>query len=290
MINKAPIKKKKLSLRAQLNAQVAKKPHAGVASYALRFRKTGTRFHINDACHASMRWMGHEQTEGNELSEIALSVSHWLSRINKSNVKAYRAYVKYILNESPWAKCFLTKQVGAAINHGVLMNVDLHLSMLVGAAIALRGGWEYQDKLPLFLNCIKKGYSGHVAYLVSGHLGRDSKDKFYVTGFNGGHQVLSGIYQSWEHIRKFFREGYAGDFDGVRKSPNQTRYSVFGAIEGDCAAFNYYTKEVPKKALSTTLSEWADVKVFKRGWMDKYGCNAAGVKALADKITNELKG
>ena len=158
------------------------------------------------------------------------------------------------------------------------MNVDRPLSQLVGAAIALREGWEFSYKLKLFNELITRGYSGDVAYLVSA-FGRNEGKKYTVYGWDGGHTAMCN-YMDWPDVKKFFMEGYHRKPLGkpFRKS-YQYDYLVFDTI----------AKQGGNNVLSTVFTKAAGGKEVGEGWGKRMVMPEDGAIILANWLTNELK-
>lgn len=210
---KKPRKPKKLpnkSLRSELRKEIAKKfpvKPAGLCSYAAKMENNAIIVQLGQPCHASI---GYAFPSEKKVKELAYSVHHEVKRFDvdasKKSMNAYKKYLHYMLNESPWATCFLTKSVPVALRYDVLMDVSRSRNEIAGACIALREGTEYEDKRYVFEKVLDKGYSGHTAFLMSYVFGR-SRENYSLLNLNRGHCVLSG-YLACSDLFKLFKSGY----------------------------------------------------------------------------------
>src|SRR6185369_15678875 len=72
-------------------------------------------------------------------------------KVSSNNQEAFEQYVDYIYNRSPWADCFINKKdIKQVLDEGYELNPEFGISRLVGAAIAIRDGYEYQSRLVVF--------------------------------------------------------------------------------------------------------------------------------------------
>lgn len=222
-----------------IRARLAERAKAGCAgnrcNYSIEFDNGKIRHQAPDACHARLLWNTYcdEDRGAKEIVNIALNITPHYKGLEKADQERYPLFVKYILNDSPWAFCFITKDVDEALEKGILMDVQQNVSHIVGAAMSLRLATEFPATLKPFADALAKGYSGNVAHLVSGHLmgGR-------VTEWPYHSALTSGL--GIKAIAKFFKEGYAEKLPAIAKDKKQTHYRVFGTISpkhpyGDCA-------------------------------------------------------
>jgi hypothetical protein len=229
-----------------------------------------------------MKWpYGVRDLDGDEMTEIVMDVSvAIMTHLKDKDVALFKTYLKYILTESPWASCFTTKRVADAMRYGVKFNLDMDVSAIVGAAIAIREGWEYKAKLQPFTALLKDGYVGNVAYLVSSFVG-PSKANWVINGMGSSHQVLSRNIK-WTAISKFFKRGYLPYGKDI-KNTAEANYRIFEriGIMGD---------DIKKDSLLNIFKGIAGCNIVGRGWEAQETIPADGVKKLAEWLTLELKG
>ncbi len=268
-------------IRSEL-AKLAKAGYDGNrCNYSIEFDNGKIRHQAPDACHARLCWSNYadEDSGAKAIVNIALNVSAHYKELSGANRKVYPLFVKYILNDSPWAFCFITKDVDEALEKGILMDVQQNVSHIVGAAMSLRLGTEYPDTLKPFADALEKGYSGNVAHLVSGHLMGG-----VVTSWPNHSALTSGL--GIKAIAKFFKEGYTEKLPAIAKDRKQTSYQVFGTISpgckyGNCAnddtSLSIFTRAC---AVSTKVGEGFDAKTT-------FNYEATLIR-MADAFTREL--
>jgi hypothetical protein len=285
LVKKIPIKAiKKKPLYTILKERMA--GSSNVVSYALRFKRRDDSIHARDVCNARMKWPYGEKIAGDEMTEIVMDVAVAITNYFTSDkVKGRptstqcKAYIKYILNDSPWAGCFVTKRLSDAVQHGVKFNLDMDVSALVGAAIALREGWELKAKLILFTELTKKGYSGNAAYLTASFLQRHGTG-FMQAGMNSGHSALH-VSMEWVGLKKFFIEGYPATKKPIR-TVKEEHYRVFDRV---CEQVGVLDKD----SVASLFKKAAGGIQEGAGWEMKVVYPTESHLALANWLTNELK-
>lgn len=224
----------KKSLRCTLN-NVLGNADPSTATYGIRFKtKDGTLFdklQIADVCHA--RFCGHEQAVA-VVDAVHHLRNHYFDEEGVFSIKYWeesREYVHYLLNDSPFADCFVTKGTASAIRYGVQFDVTKPLDWLVGAAIALRTTTEFPHLVRNWYELIKLGFSKNEAYLfhtfVSSYDVKTDKIRFNFHG--GGHMAVAATYAFGDYVRfieRGIRPKEAYELKSFKKEPTQNRYSV----------------------------------------------------------------
>lgn len=269
-----------------IRSELAKRAKAGYeanrCNYSIEFDNGEIRHQAPDACHARLCWSGYadEDTRAKAIVNIALNITPHFNGLSMDNKKIYPKFVNYMLNESPWAFCFVTKDVKEALEVGILMDVNQNVSHIVGAAVSLRLATEFPATLKPFGDALDKGYSGNVAHLISGHLmeGRVTEWPY--------HSALTSSLNK-EAIIKFFKTGYANKLPAIDKDRKQTSYKIFDTISpgagyggnnvGDGESLS---KFVVKQAVSTKRGKGFEAKTI-------FDYEATLIK-MADAFTKEL--
>ena len=253
-------------------------------NYSIEFDNGMIRHQAPDACHARLCWnnWGEKDKKAKAIVNIALNITAHHKKFDGKKKEIHTRFVHYMLNDSPWADCFITKDVKEALEVGILMNVEKNVSHIVGAAVALRVATEWEVVLKPFGDVLDKGYSGNVAYLCCGHL-------------------MAGNVTAWPHhsaltstlgladIIEFFKNGYSQkDWKGIANDKRQTSYQIFSAI---CPGSGYgglnpnggdsLSKFTNKQAVSTKQGEGFEAKTV-------FDYEATLIK-MADAFTEELK-
>lgn len=252
--NGKPKKKKKKaipkkSVRAELLKQVKAGKTTGICAWATEYHTRRIDVTRYSPCHASMGFHGGSPKK---VIGVAYSVNHELKGYTKDMIAEYKPYLQYMLKESPWSPAFKTKSASIGLRYEVLMDVSVQRHALVAAMVALREGTEFPNKIPVFNFLKKKGFSGHVCYLLSYAFFME-EGEFKRSGMGGGHQALSGM-MNFHHLISFFKNGYSLlPKDGKPYAEEQRRYRIheYIAPEGDgtlrewCVA-NFLSKNVGK--------------------------------------------
>jgi hypothetical protein len=287
----APMKKEeksKLSLRADLWKQVEEKQkrraEIGICSFAVECEDGKRFFTTYGPCHAAL---AHMVPAKKKAAALAYNIRHERNFIIgeecKTTLDLHKRYVKYILNESPWKDCFLTKRLDTALRYDILMDVTKNRHQIAAACIALREGSEFQAKLTVFDTLSRKGYSGHTAYLLSSAFSFKDKNTLTMNGMGGGHMVLSGQMDSTE-VLEFFKNGYSLGLNEPSYADNHTAYEVFRFISP------VYNRKLPKQDLSAWMDENVEKKQIGAGWEKKTIISLDALYKLADKLDKFFKG
>ena len=236
-VKPAPVVKeppKPKTLLEELTGKV--KDVAGTCSYAIEFADGKRRFQVRDACHYRIRHHGvdgycssHNDPKDVKPVAVALNISGHVKQMVEKHIEAYKAHVKYILDESPWSKAFITRYSDDVMKSGVLMDLTQPYSFVCSAAIALRVGSEYQASLPIFKELIDMKYSGNVAFIMS-HITQLEKDgKYSLRSQGGGHHVFN-TGQAVAQFTQFFNEGKLNHDDGKYEDAAGKVYRIHDVI------------------------------------------------------------
>lgn len=278
------IKACKPTLEAELRQKVGKV--SGECSYAIEFENGIRRFQIRDVCHARIP-VGrnyHDEEKGLKVVKLALDVNaHYEAKGEEK--ETYLSFLHYMLNESPWAACFATKDVKKALTSAVLMDVSKPISQLACAAIALRQVSEYPRKLTWWKDFKDMGLSSNEAWFATqGITGTLAKPNLSAIG--GGHDVFVS-YMSFKDVLKFFREGFhlASEpypySEGNSQHNRNQSYSIFRSIARD-------VKEM-EKSLSSFFKDNCPQKIVGEGWVVETAIPKESLALLVKKIKEIFK-
>jgi hypothetical protein len=263
------------TLRSELHAR-SKGKTGGCCSYAFTFNDGTRKLDLGAACHASLGYK-----KESPVKELVYGLSFDERKVIPEHKAAFKLYVDYILNKSPWRGCFITKKYDVGVKREVLMNVTRSKHRIAAACIALRMGREWQSALlDMFKEMLDKGYSGHTAIMFGMMCIRRDKDKIIFNAFGGGHQALHrGMCVA--NLALFFKKGYVLDKKNKPFTQDSHYYSVFNYIESPTA--------------KTTISFYEFVKGFS-GMREKlrFGDSAPFLTneqlyAAADKFESMIK-
>lgn len=178
--------------------------NVGRCSYVLSFTDGTKSYHIKDVCHARLC---NGNNKGKIVDFVALNVSgHYKTHSDK---EAYKEFVQYITQESPFKECFLPRKLEDILDTGVLLDVSKPYSRCVASAVALRVGSEHPKQAILFKKVIDLGFSKEVALILSGFFD-DNPESVKYNGNGGGHHFLSQD-MSVEDLALFMEKGFHRD-------------------------------------------------------------------------------
>jgi hypothetical protein len=196
----------------------------GTCSYAFEYIDKDQRrvFNVGDVCHARLR-------TNHPVSAVCLDVAgHHKNLVISKLGDEYKAWVKYMLNDSMLAKYFKTKNVEEAMKHSVYLDVDV-ANTYTGAlsAIALREGSEYKQRLKPWNELVKEGFNPRIAWVYT-YLFVDGK----YNGNTGAHQIVSSGH-SFERFMEFVANG-PPESQYTKSSYNKTSgiYAIFNTVLG----------------------------------------------------------
>jgi hypothetical protein len=213
------------TLRAELHAK-SKGKTGGCCSYAFTFEDGKRKLDLGAACHASLGYKKESQVK-----ELVYGLSFDERKVIPEYKEAFKLYVDYILNKSPWRGCFITKKYDVGVKREVLMNVTRSKHRIAAACIALRMGSEWQSSLlDMFKEMLDKGYSGHTAIMFGLMCFRNDEDKIGFNPFSGGHQVFHKNMCT-ANLANFFKKGYVLDKKCKPFTQDSLYYEVFNYIQ-----------------------------------------------------------
>lgn len=187
-----------------LREDLFSKGGASICSFGFEFEDGSRSLQYNAPCHAGLRvYYGGKGPK--KVTQLAYCIRRE-KRFITGKEEAHKAYVDYIINKSPWAVAFLTKDIEEAYTKDILMNIDANHNVVCGAAVALRVGTEKQGRIDTFKMLVDKGVSGHAAWLISFCYVPNGKG--YVPSFSGGGHDVIDCYRSWKGMIQFFSKGY----------------------------------------------------------------------------------
>lgn len=222
----APAKPPKPTLGEELRQKTGNDP--GTCSYAMEWDNGHRRFQIGDVCHARMKTASvYESKENREKEAKATLVACALDvkghYENAGDKPAYRAWVDYFINRSPFAVAFKTKNVDEAMEEAVYMDVTQPNSYLVAAAIGLRQASEFPYRLATWKQLVAAGFSEKAAHFMCHHL----SGGMFVPD-SGGHSPFTTPMTKDEFL-SFFKKGFKNTNEAPANK-NFSTYRVFACI------------------------------------------------------------
>lgn len=119
----------------------------------VNYRENGevVRSQLDDVCHARA---------------AGPYIHGWFNYRHDETDEMLPDYINYLVNESPFADIFLSKNVDAIMKWGFVINFEKHKGLGYGALIASRATWEHADHAILWWHLIKAGIHPDYAYMV----------------------------------------------------------------------------------------------------------------------------
>lgn len=211
-------KKEKLSLGKELLSKIKKN---STCHYAYLSGKVKV-YQNDDICHARLR--------SNNIDEAVLNIKWHYD--NHKNKEKYKWFVMWMIKDSPFKNCFITKNWQDAYEDGVYLNCNESINRIVTSAIALRGGSEYPTALSLMHEFVEEGYDPVISWFLSYQFNKEGKNWYYSGDGGGAHKVFAISTASTENMKKFFKEGFHIKQD---KPANEYAkyYEVFACLQGE---------------------------------------------------------
>lgn len=198
--------------------------------YATEEENGARHYNVSAICHVGLNYVKNTK---HFVDDIGFN----LANPNIANKEVYKEFVHYMLNESSWKDCFLTKNVEKALKEGVYYDVDEDYNRVVVSAIALRQGGEHSERLLAFKRFKELGYSSNVSWCLAQML-LYVNNKWLLQMFSGGHDVFQGAMKI-DSFFKFFKEGFYNAKTVPFKERN-AHYKIFLTV---CPDYNSTEKD-----------------------------------------------
>ena len=261
-----------------------KKQASGNANYAVFIDdgEGGVKVseNIGDVCHARLQQNG-QVLAVHDFPWHNSKPDNYGYRKEVKDMDAYRKHVDFMLNRSPWAHCYIEKDVDKFMENGTELDVNVSINQIAGACITMRHGTEHPEKSEAFKWFLENGIEEKAAWLAGNFvvIGEDGTVK--KSDADGGHcGISSGI--DADDLLKFMKQGYHRDQEKRPMKEFSNRYSVFASIgkshydDAERTPFSYFVKKhIQGKEIGT-------------GWNKRYECTKEGALNLAKAIELEL--
>lgn len=207
--------------------------------------KGGAKIHPGKICHASFR------CDPAPLSFYENISNHFKNKVKDK--KAYREYVNYVMNGSPWARCFVTKKFGIGLRHNIEMDIDVGPSEFMAAITALRMGSEYPTHLKLWVELRKKyKCSDNEAMLIASLFNGREKS---ITPYRSNHWII-GSNADVSRVISFFKNGYSQEVELTVRSGNRD-FRIWRRIYSEiCISAEEFVKVYPEVKYVKPKNAW----------------------------------
>lgn len=250
-------------------------------------------FSTNQACHAGLSSLGPSERV---VSAIMQGHGYAEGRKLKADVELW--FVDYILNRSPYAETFITKDAEKALEQKYTVSDGNHPANLVAAGmVALRRLWEYTWVAQAAYDLSKLGVNEDLAFLL-GHNISTSIDPNAQTASSwgnctSGHCSVNPSIMGWGQVKNFLQHavkvprqlfshsaGYYG-YDGMYGEQNGESYYKFvkanfpyAKCKGESTSnLNPFTaalapanvgQSVPYNKAIAVMAEWANTTLMEK--------------------------
>ena len=179
--------------------------HTGICSFAIMFDNDKVAFTRNGPCHAQFSAV-YDDHGRQKVKAVALCFSRFYEKMDDKRKEGYKAFLNYLVNESPLKDCFIPRKPDDLVRNGVMMNINKSVDELATAAIASRHYTEYTKFGELFDEVMELGFDGNVAMFVSTFFTR-AGDTLTYSNFGGGHHFLANT-MDYKSLFQFFKGGF----------------------------------------------------------------------------------
>lgn len=180
---KKPAKKAPQSVMVEAAQKVIQGNGASLCSWVQwNVGDSNPKLHRGDICYASFYNYG-------GIKEARITVRpRDLALCDKESAMTFW---KWLINDSFWAKCFVTKSVANGLKNGFRMDMKQPFLLIHGAAIAIRMCWEKKTNMKTWNFLVSKGVDPHVAHAFT-HVFSHARDNQFSLNVLHGHALFKG--------------------------------------------------------------------------------------------------
>lgn len=225
---------------ADLRDDLMSKPCSSLCSFAFEY-EDGHRYYKRDgACHAyigNIYGSADERGKSRVRTQLVYNLPHQIEivRTKPEGVSgwcslttdeiSHNQAADYIINRSPWAIAFLTKDMKEATKKGLFMNVELNVNVIAAACVALRSCMEHGYRSNIFKMLVDEDVGENAAFLTACAFGYKGQDNYSHYAWGGGHDILDSS-RSLDGLVKFFKTGFHTE-KGTVKEPWSTHHEQY---------------------------------------------------------------
>jgi len=282
----ATAEEKALAIEAQVraaqaaNIEYAKKNAGGVSSFTIFVKGDKGAVKLNHTmagiCHAAMGYGGY----GGDIVGMSDYLFAYVTQVPKALHPAYKNYVDYIINRSPWHVAYKKASADRALKEGLNLKVGVNGKILGAACVALRLGKEFaQTKLPIYDMCVEAGYEEAVAWIAANCFHKTG-ETIQLVRPTGAHTVID-VDTKVGPLINLMRYGYTDD--ELKDKP----YSKTGSYRGFTAQVSEREDFVKEDmTISYFLEKHAKPEKVGNGFDQKSVYTQATLFAFCDKLAS----
>lgn len=160
----------------------------------------------NQACTAGLHGivMREWNQDGNTPAFIVSSLMHGSDgKAPLQNLEAGKAFIDWLVNRSPYAPAFATKDVNEILERGSFVcDAKVSSSLIVGGLIASRVMWEYTNVCKAWYELVSRGCNENLSFLLA-HFADYGEGLISFRRYDEGHKSVNYYHVSTEYVNSF---------------------------------------------------------------------------------------
>ena len=177
-------------LRDQFRKDVGKR--SGECHYAIILSDGSVQNHIRDVCHARLTpRTGCKAVlldARQHYDELVAGEGYAASPYFKGSEVVYREWMEWLVNDSPFASAFITKNFDEALEYGYVLDVSKGASLIYCAAIAMRTAHEFNYILSSWKDMEDWGLNPLTRFMLAHSLNKQGE--MYTPVCRSGHHIV----------------------------------------------------------------------------------------------------
>ena len=247
---------------------------SGTCHYATVLDNWELQEQIQDICHARLR-------PRKDARYIILDAMQHFNDMKEKEKPIYKKWMKYLVNDSPFAEAFLTKNIKEGIELGFILDTSKGKDQIYCAAIAMRTAHEFR----YILNAWKEMEGYHIpplARFMLAHSMQFDKEGNVSPGCRSGHHIVFSSRLSLDDFKKTLKRNAMHDKGKAFNSDDAYRMACHTPFTGSYARYD----DGGGISLITKLESFS--KLVKQGFGTVMVIPAADVKPSIETFIKEL--
>lgn len=188
------------ALRRKLNKDFLLRPQGLVTFGCVREGEKEDYQYISGPCH-----MGLAIEDADKPIAVVSLIDYGKIKKKRHKVGYTIPYYRWLLNDSIYRDCFVTKSPIEAIHKGVICHTDVPSNLLLGALIATRYPWEYANRhFKTWCELYSRGVNPSMAFVLC-HAALYARNQLSFQGVLLGHNAIDLYDMTKEGMEVFLR-------------------------------------------------------------------------------------
>jgi len=153
----------------------------------------------NDVCHYRL----YNNTE-ERLASIYNSFSPYFRSGSVVYLESVAMLFEWVVERSPWADCFLTKDVGEIMSEGYFLDVTKDAELVYSATIVMREATEFPKRAEMFRHFVKMGIDEYISWILAHKIRMNDDGGYSLYCWDNGHSLFGDTF-SIERVVDFLR-------------------------------------------------------------------------------------